>query len=349
MPRHSEPLPPEPLHPVADRLLDAQVSWLVGRLTGPDLPDLIARDVDDLLAVGSRVTVADLVDPAEVKELARMLVRTVPPSTAASTLVETAADVLYDGPTETFTLSDLIDREHVASLADEALGNLALLERLLDDLTRSPLVATLASRFVGRIVNDVVQMNQAVADKIPGVGSLVSFGTNAAGKMLGAADKSLQQVLGDTAGKGASFAMRRLNKVVVETLKDPTTRDAVLEVYDLYADEPVARLDQIGTREDVQRVAGLVQDIVIAGAPTDPVAALLDALVDGFFRVYGEHPVTELIDDLDLTRDDLVAHATVMVPQALQAAQRSGELEALVRTRLEPFFASAEVTAILDA
>lgn len=349
MPHDPAPVQSEPLHPVAATLLDAQVSWLVRRLTGPDLPDLIARDVDDLLEIGTRVAVGDLVDPAEIKELGRLLVRTVPPSTTASTLVETAADVLYDGPAETFTLADLIDREHVAGLADEALGNIALLEKLLDDLTRSPLVATMASRFVGRIVNDVVQMNQAVADKIPGVGSLVSFGTSAAGRMLGAADKSLQQVLGDTAGKGAGFAMRRLNKVVVETLKDPTARDAVLEVYDLYADEPVARLDQLGTREDVQRVAGLVQDIVIAGAPTDPVSALLDALVDGFFRVYGEHPVTGLIEDLDLTRDDLVAHATAITPRVLEAAQRSGELEALLRSRLEPFYASAEVAAILDA
>src|SRR5690349_17862313 len=264
----------------ADRLLDAQVAWLVGELTGPALPAQLAQDVDALLAIGSRITVGELVSAEDIKPIARLIAATVPASTAASTLVETAADVLYDGPAETFTLSDLIDREHVASLAEEALGNVELVEKLLDDLTRSPLVATLASRFVGRIVNDVVQMNQAVADKIPGVGSLVSFGTKAAGQVLGAADKSLQQVLGDTAGKGAGFAMRRLNKVVVETLKDPTTHDAVLEVFDLYADQPVTRLQEVSTREDVHRIAGLLQDIVIAGAPTDPVLALADALID---------------------------------------------------------------------
>ncbi|MFL6105993.1 MAG: hypothetical protein ACJ72L_03450 [Marmoricola sp.] len=334
---------------VADRLLDAQITWLVGQLTGPELEGQLAQDVDALLDIGSRITVAELVDAEDVKNIARLIAATVPSSTAASTLVEAAADTLYDGPAESFTLSDLIDREHVASLADEALDNVALVEKLLDDLTRSPLVATLASRFVGRIVNDVVQMNQAVADKIPGVGSLVSFGTKAAGSMLGAADKSLQQVLGDTAGKGASFAMRRLNKVVVETLKDPTTRDAVLEVYDLYADEPVARLKDIGTRADVHRVAGLVQDIVIAGAPTDPVTALLEALIDGFFRTYGETPATELVTDLGLTRDDLVDHAVAVVPGLLANAHAKGELEPLLRARLEPFFASPEVAAILSA
>ena len=331
----------------ATRLLDAQTAWLVGQLTGPELPDLLAQDVDELLEIGSRITVGELVSAEEIKPIARLIAATVPPSTAASTLVAAAADVLYDGPAAPFTLADLIDREHVAGLADEALSSVELVEKLLDDLTRSPLVATLASRFVGRIVNDVVQMNQAVADKIPGVGSLVSFGTKAAGQMLGAADKSLQQVLGDTAGKGASFAMRRLNKVVVETLKDPTTRDAVLEVYDLYADEPVARLDQIGTREDVQRVAGLIQDIVIAGAPTDPVSALLDALIDGFFRVYGETPAAELISDLGISRDELVEQAVAVVPGLLATAHEKGELEPLLRARLEPFFASPEVAAIL--
>lgn len=336
-----------PSSSVADRLLDAQVAWLVGRLTGPDLPDLIAADVDDLLLAGSRLHLEALVDPEDLKQIARLLLTQVPPSTAASTLVGVAADVAYDGPKQPFTLADLIDREHVESLADEVLGMTDLVAAFLDQLTESPLVANLASRFVGRIVNDVVAMNQAVADKIPGLGSLVSFGTGAAGKVMGAADKGFQQVLGDTAGKGATFAMRRLNKVVIETLKDPTTRDAVLEVFDLYADQPVARLDQLGSREDVARIAGLLQDVVIAGAPAEPVLALVDALIDGLFATYGEHPVSTLVDDLDLGRDDLVAHATAVVPRVLEQAAESGELERLARSRLAPFFASPEVAAIL--
>lgn len=336
-----------PAASLADRLLDAQVAWLRGQLSGPGIDDRIADEVDALLEIGGRITVGELVDGAELKELARLLVSTVPASTAASTLVATAADVAYDGPAETFTLSDLIDREHVQSLADEALAMTDLVEKFLDQLTESPLVASLASRFVGRIVNDVLAMNQAMADKIPGVGSLVSFGTNAAGKVFGAADKQLQQVLGDTAGKGAAFAMRRLNKVVLETLKDPTTRDAVLEVFDLYADKPVTRLDEVSTRDDVHRIAGLLQDIVITGAPTDPVLALVDALIDGFFAVYGDQPAASLVTDLGLARDDLVTHANAIVSRVLEAADRSGELEALLRSRLAPFFTSPEVVALL--
>jgi hypothetical protein len=334
---------------LASRLLDAQVAWLVGRLTGPDLEALVAADVDDLLATGERLTVASLLTAEDAKRVIHLVVAKMPASTAASTLVAMAADVGYDGPDEQFTLADLIDREHVEGLVEEALGLTDLAEKFLDQLTESPLVATMAARFVGRIMNDVVAANRAVAEKIPGVGSLVSFGANAAGKMMGAADKQFEQLLGDTAGKGAVFAMRRLNKVVVDTLKDPTTRDAVLEVYDLYADQPVVRLDQLGRRDDVHRVAGLLQDIVIAGAPTDAVLALVDALVDGFFAVYGDQPVTTLLEELDITRDDVVEHATAIVPGLLASVHESGELERLVRARLQPFFDSPKVRAILGA
>lgn len=330
------------------RLLDAQVAWLIERLTGEGLSAQVAADVDDLLAIAERTTPAALVDPEAVKALVHDIVAAVPPSSGATTLVEAGADIVYDGPAGTYTLADVIDRENIERLTDEVLGGADLLEKVLDDLTRSQLVATIASRFMGRIVNDVVQTNRAMAEKIPGVGSLVSFGAKSAGKVIGAADKQLEQVLGDTAAKGAAFAMRRLNKIVVETVKDPTTKKAVLEIFDLYADEPVVRLDAIAEREDAQRVAGLLQDIVIAGAPTAPVLALVDALIDGFFRVYGDQPVSTLLADLDLDRDLLVRHADTLASRVLRSAQESGELEPLLRERLAPFFDSAEVAAILE-
>lgn len=331
----------------ADRLLDAQVAWVLAQLSDDRLAQTVAADVDELLAVGARTTTRSLVDPESVKAVVHDHLRVVPPSAGASTLVQHAAEVIHEGPAESFTPAEVIDRENVERLTDEVLGAADLIESFLDDLTRSPLVATVASRFVARVVNDVVASNRAVAEKIPGVGSLVSLGAKSAGRVISAADKQIEQVLGDTAAKGAAFAMRRLNKVVVETLRDPATKDAVLEIFDLYADQPVVRLAHVASHDDVQRIAGLVQDIVIAGAPTGPVHELVDALIDGFFELYGDEPVATLLADLDLGRDLLVEHAVALVGPAVDGLRESGDLERLVRDRLAPFYASDEVAAIL--
>ncbi len=333
---------------VARALLDAQVAWTINRLTGEELPELAAKAVDDVLAVAEKATLSALADPEMVKSFARMLAKTVPPSTAASTLVEAGADVVMSNPAGTYTLREVIDRDHVARITDEVLSLTPLFEDVLDDLTHSPMTAALASRFVGRIVNDMIAGNRAMAEKIPGVGSLVSFGTKAAGMAIGKTGEQFSEIFGDTAAKGAEFAMGRLNKIILATLKDPATRSAVLEVFDLYADTPIGRLDRLISAEDARRIGGLGQDVVITAATAEPILKLVDALIDGFFTVYGEYPAADLLDELDITREVLVEYAVVAAPRLFDAVAASGELDRIIRDQLSPFYSSPEVAEILE-
>src|SRR3546814_20808959 len=105
---------------------------------------------------------------------------------------------------------------------------------------------------MGRIVNEVLQANKAMADKVPGLGGLVSLGTSAASRVTGAAGKQFEGILGDTGGKGGTYAVKRLNRIIVETLQDPTTRETILQVWDQAAAEPV---QGPGARAEVGRAS----------------------------------------------------------------------------------------------
>ncbi|MBS43832.1 MAG: hypothetical protein CMH83_11865 [Nocardioides sp.] len=295
-----------------------------------------------------RVTVGSAVDTEAVLALVRLMLGRAPASTVGSTVVATVADLLHDGPDLEVTLGELVARDVVERLVDEALGRLDDVERGLDGASRSPAVGTLASRFMGRVVTEVVQSNRAVAEKVPGFGSLVSFGASTAGRVIGAADKQLDGLFGDTASKGAAFAVRRLNKVLVDTLRDPVAREAVLEVYDLYADSPLQGLGTRADREEVHRVAGVVHDAVIGAAAGDPAAELVCAVVRGVLEVYAEEPLAVLLDDLDVDAEELTAHVTPLVVGAVRGLRDAGELERLAREELAPFFDSPAVLALLD-
>lgn len=332
--------------PTADRLLDAQVAWVLARLED-DLPTLVAEEVASLLAVGERLTIGALVDADDVAALIGDVLTRVPPSTAASTFTAVLAEVLHAGPTdgEEHTLGDVLSREHVEALTDAALAGTDTLKDALDDLTRSPAVAAVAGRFMARVVSEVVQTNRAMAEKLPGLGSLVSFGAGAAGKVIGATQ--VDALVGAAAGQGAGFAVRRLNAIVVDTLRDPGTRAAVLEVYGLYADQPLTGLQRAMTLEQAQHLAGLVQDVVIDAAPSEPVQALVRAVAEGFVATYADHPVSELVADLGVDAEAVTAHVTTLAARAIAAAREAGELEPMVRSRLAPFWELPEVTAIL--
>jgi hypothetical protein len=233
--------PPTP-EILAQQLLDAQVAHHLQRLTGDELAATVTRLADDLLDATGEHQVEDLVDRQAVKDIVARALATVPGSAAVSGIVEMATTVVYDGPAEAYPLGHLVARERVEAVLDELLALNPVLERSLERLTASPLVGTMASRFMGRIVGEVLQANKAVADKVPGLGSLMSFGTSAASRVMGAADKQFEGLIGDTVGKGGTFAVRRLNRILIETLQDPTTREAVLQVWDLVAKESVSGL-----------------------------------------------------------------------------------------------------------
>ena len=333
---------------IAQQLLDAQVRYHLERLTGAQLASSVSRLADDLLTAAGQHQMEDLVDREAIKAIVSRALVTVPGSAALSGIVELATEVVYDGPVEPYPLGELVDRDRVEVLLDELLALNPVLERALERLIDSPLVGTVASRFMGRIVGEVLQANKAIADRVPGLGSLMSFGTSTASKMMGAADKQLDGLIGDSMGKGGTFAVRRLNRIVIETLQDPTTREAVLDVWDLLAEEPVAGLSPYATRDELSGVIDAVHNLTITTVANEQIARLGDVIVDGFFERFGGYSPTELLDELDLSREDLVADLVGIAPRVVDALRESGDLERMLRTQLEPFYTSSEVKALLE-
>ncbi len=316
-----------PTESLAQRLLDAQVAYHLARLTGDQLESTVSLLADDLFAAAGEHRIEDLVDREAIKAIVVRALGTVPGSAAVSGIVELATTVVYDGPDEPFPLGELLDREQVAVLLDELLALNPVVERALERLTDSPLVGTMASRFMGRVVGEVLQANKAVAEKVPGLGSLMSFGTSAASKVMGAADKQFEGLIGDSVGKGGTFAVRRLNRIVIETLRDPTTREALLQVWDLLAEEPVAGLSRYATREEISGVVDAVHELSVTTVAHEHVAHLGETIVEAFFERFGAHTPTGLLAELELSRADLVADLVRIAPPVVEALRESGDLE----------------------
>lgn len=333
---------------LADRLLDAQVAFHLERLTGADLDATVARLADAVLDAVDERQLADLVDADVLKDVVGRALTDVPSSAAVAGFVELGRDVLRAGPAEPFALGDVVERAQVERVLDEAIALTPLLERALERLTASPQVGAAASRFMGRIVGEVIAANQAVADKVPGLGGLLSLGTRAAAGVVGAADRQLDGMLADTAGKGGTLAVRRLNRIVVETLRDPTTRAAALQVWDLVAAEPVVGLgERGGSGDEVDGLVEAVHDLVVTTLADPRTVAFAHAVVDGFLDAFGGYTPLELLAELDLDRADVVADLVRFAPGVVVPMVESGALERVLRAELAPFYASAEVAGLL--
>lgn len=342
-------MPPDDSSELARQLLDAQVRFHLDRLDGDRFASTLTRLADELFAAAGQHQIADLVDAEALTLVVARSLATVPESSGVGGLVDMAVEVARRGPEAPVTLGEVVDREQVEALLDSVFALTPVLERALERLTASPMVGTVASRFMGRIAGEVLATNQAIADKIPGLGSLTRIGTSAASKVVGAADKQLEGLMAATVGKGGTFAVRRLNRILVDTIQDPSTREAVLQVWDLVAAEPVVGLDRHLTEEQVAGVSEAGYGLAVTALKHEAVADLAGALVVAFLDWFGGYTPTELLEQLRISRADLDADLVRLAPRILAALEQSGDLERIIRSQLEPFYASPAVAGLLAA
>src|SRR5438067_1214 len=91
----------------------------------------------------------------------------------------------------------VVARDPVEALIVKVRSMDRLHEEAMRRLNRSPLVATVAAKFIGKIISDFVAQQRQMAERLPGAKSLFSLGQSAANRVLS------NPIVGDAANKGA--------------------------------------------------------------------------------------------------------------------------------------------------
>ncbi|TQM26192.1 hypothetical protein [Nocardia bhagyanarayanae] len=331
---------------IAERLLDAQVDFLLAEVTGDRFAEVVARDVEAVLGVADTLLFREVVELDQAKQTVATVVDLIGGSPVLADMVGVFADSIYDNiaANHDYTLGEVVEREPVEALLEKILGMHQAQERILDRLTESPLVATVASKFVDKLINDFMQANRERAEKIPGVSSLMSLGQSAANRAKKAADGTF---VGDLAGKGAMFALKRTNNAIREMLRDAPVHSAAMEFWDLHADEPVSGLREYLTQKDLNEIVLLCYEIAVTTREKEYFGLLVEECVEVFYAKYGDYTLAAMLPELGLSGDDIATEILRYGPAVIEGAKRNGLLAKLIRERLEPFYTSDAVLGIL--
>lgn len=331
---------------IAERLLDAQVEFLLAEVSGERFTEVVVRDVESVIGVADTLVFRDIVGIDQAKETVRTVIDLIGGSPVIADMVGVFADSIYDhiADNNDYTLGQVVDREPVEALLEKIFGMHQAQERILERLTESPLVATVASKFVDKLISDFMEANRQIAGKIPGVSSLISMGQSAAKTAKKATESTF---IGDMAGKGAVFALKRTNNAIREMLRDAPVHDAAMEFWDLHADEPVSGLRDYLTQKDLNELVLLCYEIAVTTREKEYFGLLVDECVDVFFTKYGDYTLAAMLPELGLSGDDIAKEILRYGPAVIEGAKRNGVLGKLIRERLDPFYTSDVVLGIL--
>jgi hypothetical protein len=127
---------------------------------------------------------------------------------------------------------------------------------------------------------------------------------------------------------------------LIGVLDDEMVRTVADEIWATNSDTAVADAAALTEGSSLDDAVDAVVQTALHVVRTPLLTRVVTRLVEDFFRLHGQAVLREVLADLGITQA-LVAHeaAAVAAPFVVQA-HRGGYLEARIRARLEPFYAS---------
>jgi hypothetical protein len=331
---------------LADALLSAQVELLRSRLTGSQLIDLAAVELDILLAQASDVLLGSVVSRQSIKDVVRVFAFELDLGSGVIALSGEMAQQLHiTACTDAPKLKALISNAVVAQWLDKILE--------LDDF-RSILLSKIGeSTALHEFVSDhaLILIEQQIAQRSPQWLQQLTAHESADKKGLSSRiTTGIRRKLNHTVRAQEEFLEKKLRQSISKTIQqscaelgalgEDVWRDAIWQLWQAIRDESIAQFAEGLNPLDIEEFFVLSYDEWRRLRQTEYIQRLIYAGIDVFFDAYEDTPLTDLLDDVGITRTHMLAEVARFAPKVIQVLDNHGYIRQLLQRQLAPFYQS---------
>ena len=333
---------------LADQLLDLHVRHELARLTPEQALTDITHEVETLFTTLGPTPLKELVSLDTVLGIIQRNVIELEIPGAIPDLAGELARTLYDSPEHlNARLCDLIERRHVEAFVDEAVSLREHRNKMITHVLDHPIYAELVSNILYHGITNYIYEDNLISKKVPGVASMLKVGTKMLNKAVSGLDTAVEKNLKGYIARNIEFIVRTSQQFLTEHLTDEQLHESVMDVWAAVEREPLSRLQEgLGVLELSEFIV-LGYEFWLSFRKTPYFADAVRTVVSGFYARYGDNPVIDLLNELEITPAQVMVEIGACLPDALAALHACGYLEDVLRRRLAPFYASDAVTALL--
>jgi hypothetical protein len=328
----------------AQQLLSAQVDFLVAEIAGDRFATLVEEEIDHALKDAGELTLNQVVSGEQIKAVARKYATAWQIHGSIPELMGEIAGRVYSHPAhDQNRIGDVIAQKHVAAVAGKVLEMQTLRDRLFERLADNPLAVTWLSGLLHRLVADIRER----AEHVPGVSPLLAGGRRAVGTVAPGAVRDLDLRVHELVERAARLLLREAEQARGGATDEAPLFDAVMDAYHDLAAERVSLLRRVISRDDLEDLLVIGYEFWLDFRDTDYLRSLIDEGIDFFFDKYGDFTLRDLLAEIGVGREVMVEEALRFGPPVIAVLRENGMLASYLRRRLEPFFFSEEVLALL--
>lgn len=334
---------------LANTLLEQHVKHELASLKGAKLRRFLATEVDELFDYAGSITLNRLISPEQVMGVIQRIVIDMELAAGIPEMAgEMATEVLNAPVQRTSRLRDIITREQVSGFLEQALELRRQRERVISKIMAHPVYQELVSNLVYQGVMKYLYEDNLVTKSVPGVGSMMKFGKRMANKAMPGLDESFERGFKTWLADSLPGLIARSEQFLHRALTDDELRDSVMAAWVAVEDRTMEELHEGLGEVQLQEFVVLGYEFWLQFRKTTYFEGCARAVVEHLFAMYGDRPVIELLGEVGVDHDLVMAEVDALAVPVIDVLREEGYLEAVIRRRLEPFYRSAAAKKLLQ-
>lgn len=334
---------------VLARLRDAHVEHVMRQLSGDELRDQLALEVEALYERLQSVTLSEIAPAERVQAYLVTLVQTAPITPELKETVVAIGQALRSADTnKDVKLGHFITRGHY----DRVVQQLAQLDELRGQLIRSVMASPLYSGLISDVlyygIKDYLLSENNVAMKVPGMGSLMKLGKGvldkAAPNLEHAAEKAIKGYIQGNIKRTLSISEKFLDNAL--------NASNIVKVSDHFwtmANETTLRDVVKRLPEDQwEKSASLIEEIWRDVRLSPHVSAWIGEGVQAFYQENGQKALAPWLAALGYDRQWVTLHLQQWVPELVERDVVRAYLRERVKAQLSAFYESDAAQAAVQ-
>lgn len=334
------------MHATAQALLEAHTRHIMQNLSGDALAALVAEEAAEACHWMASRSVTSLASPTLVRDFLLRNVYDITPSERLLETIGTLAARVFQSPLNTETRVDaLLTKADFDYIAAQVIA--------LEDARNDIISAILKNHEISHLISDIVYSgiknylaeNSKIANKVPGMGSLLKVGKGVMERM--GTDSMVEGALKNYIHQNTRSTMEMTERLVKQALESPKLTAHSRKLWDRAHTLHLSVATRHVREQDVREVVTIGSRLWNHFRQTGYARGLLNELVEAWFEDHGSESVMSVLESIGLDRERLPAEVQHFLQPLVAELVASGQLEKRVRVHLERFYGSAEVTKLL--
>jgi hypothetical protein len=325
-------------------LLDAHVQHIVDGASGPELDSQVRGHVDAIFAWFGEVSLARLVTREQVLDSVDRFVIELRVSGGITELAgEIARVVIAAKASEGVRLVDVLPTSSFEEFAEK----LQRFDRLREDVIRVTLGSQALSEAAARLLSQrVAETLTARLQKLPLV-SLTRMAGRLEGELLPQLERRLRTLLFQRLERYRETFAAEILSTLTAALDADFVRTLADDLWAAVSVTPLPEVFSLLGEQDLEDLVVTVLEFWLRFRKSPYLRAVIAEGVSYFFEKYGAEAISDVIDDMGVTREMVVDELLTYLRPVVRHAASTGFLAERVRAQLTPFYHSDTCAKLL--